>query len=64
MIIKTNYTIETRNNVTGVMEHTTGHFIPIAKNKVKKICDSLNWGSGFDGNTPKFFTTEVSYAND
>ena len=61
--MKVIYTVETRDNKTGIVEHTTGNFIHISKNKARKICDALNWGSGFDGNTPRFFTVEAKSAN-
>ena len=61
MMTEVNYTVETRGDQTGVLEHPTGLFIPLEKNVVKRICESLNWGSGFNGYTPQFFTIKTEH---
>lgn len=44
-----------------VIEISTGHVIKenLNSTKAKELCRNLNFGGGFDGNTPAFFLTKV-----
>lgn len=60
----TNYTVRRHGKQYKVYENATKQYVVIYRDKFEAddTCKKLNSGSGFAGNTPRFFTRECPLA--